>query len=221
MLCIKIIGECAVNWNDLEEAKRLIKACKEAGIWACKFQLYNKANLRLIEDPLVQEYCLRRMLDYNSALELFEYGKSIGQEVFFTCMYPESVDICERIGVNYYKVRCFDKFNKKIIYKIIKTKKPYFVSVDGIFQDQKYDFGDFLLFCVPKYPANIKDYWEFFEFMPHDWNGISDHTSCTCLLQIAQEYGVKYFEKHVRMRDGFIEDPWSVKIEEIREVLRK
>ena len=102
---MKIIAECAINWDTLEEAKLMISKCKDLGLFAAKFQLYNEESLEGIEDPKVKEYCLKRMLSFGQAHELFNYGKSIGQEVFFTPSFEKAVDWCEEIGVNYYKIR--------------------------------------------------------------------------------------------------------------------
>ena len=46
----------------------------------------------------VKEHCLSIMLTKEKAKELFDYGQSIGQEVFFTPMFPEAVEWCEEIS---------------------------------------------------------------------------------------------------------------------------
>ncbi len=36
---MRIIAECSVNWEDLDEAKRMIDKCKELNLFAAKFQM--------------------------------------------------------------------------------------------------------------------------------------------------------------------------------------
>ena len=123
---MKIIAECAINYNSMEEAKLMIKRSKEVGCWASKFQLFNESN---ITNPEIRDYCMERMLDLDKAKMLFEYGKEIGQEVFFTPMY-DCIDFLEELGVNYYKIRCKDNKNFPLVKKCLNTKKKVFISVD-------------------------------------------------------------------------------------------
>lgn len=211
---MKIIGECAINWDGIDEAKNLIKDCKEAGLWAAKFQMYNKSN---IVNPEHYDICMEHMLDCEEAEELFLYGKQIGIEVFFTPMYEAAIPILERIGVNFYKIRYFDNQNLSLRMKISETNKPCFVSVGK----REYHFkNELFLYCIPDYPASYTQYdWKAYHY--RNMSGTSDHTSDLRLLKEELYYNKReYFEKHVRLRDGFIEDKWSVKISDIREVLK-
>ena len=211
---MKVIAEAGVNFHNLEEAIEMINRSKEIGCWATKFQVYNEN--QIIDNPHF-EFLKSIMIDKTTAVILFEHGREIGQEVFFTPMYPEAVDWLEEIGVNFYKIRYLDRWNKILRKKISETGKLAFISVN------EYDLksGDpmywernnlFPLYCIPKYPARIDEY---------KWiaTGISDHTPDTQLLRFCKGQ-VIYFEKHVKLNWNCIEDKWSISFKELEEVLK-
>jgi len=209
---MKIIAECGVNWRSLEEAFLMIKKAKEVGCWAAKFQLFKPSQ---IDKKLPLDLYLTK----EDAKLLFVYGKSIGQEVFFTPMFLEAVEWCEEIGVNYYKVRYKDRSNFNLINKIKDTLKPYFRSINN---DYSVGIDEIPLFCIPKYPAKLIDY--LFEGS-NEYRGISDHTSDLELLKLFYEKyegwdNDRYFEKHVKLDDDCIESDWSVTFEALAEVLK-
>lgn len=239
---MRIICEPAANWEgDLDKAKEFISESKRLGLWAIKFQLYDE---HVMQGPYY-DYLKKSQLDYGMAKELFEYGKSIDQEVFFTVMYEEAVDICERIEVNYYKIRYNDSpenferpSSKKhiLLKKVIETNKPYFTSRKSycIYSRGK----ALLLLCVPHYPANIIDYL-FTDLDSYSryrkFHGISDHTNNLTLFcylrdheKLMKERNINcsnaqegyYFEKHIRLNGTHtLEDPWSITFEELEKVL--
>lgn len=217
---VRIIAEAGCNWSTIKEAKEFIKKSKELGLFATKFQLYND---EIIQDSEDYEFLKSIQLDYEKAKELFEYGKSIGQDVFFTPMYVEAVEWCEDIGCKYIKIRCKDNKNIQLItyaYHIynyrtfmsietlphIRRKDPYLL--DRELSNLKY------LYCVPKYPARLEDYEEGFI-------RYSDHTPDLELFKKVREY-CTLLEKHVKL-DGTepLEDKWSVSFSELEEVLNE
>lgn len=198
---------------ELEEPKLMIKKSKELGLFATKFQLFNES--------LVEPELYPWILDLYQANELFQYGQEIGQEVFFTPMY-DCIEFLEQLGINYYKIRFKDRFNIELTDKIVATNKPYFRSVE--LWDKKLSDKEISLFCMPKYPATFIDYYNYYNLL----SGVSDHTSCSCLLELSLQktcwFKVKkrsYFEKHVRLRDGTFEDEWSITFDQLRRVLEK
>lgn len=217
---IKIICEIGCNWNNLKEAKKMIDKSKKIGAFLCKFQIYND---KIIKNNPDQEFLKSIMITKDMAKILFEYGKKIGQEVFFSCMTPEGVEWCEEIGINYYKIRFFDRNNLILYRKIKKTKVPIFVSCndtnDTIYSNiAQYQKRVNFLYCVPQYPAPIKPYISY----SHNkrFTGISDHTRNTELLKIIKEYkNIEWFEIHVKLNNECIENLWSKTFEEIKEIL--
>jgi len=223
---LKIIAEAGCNWTTMEEAKQFIDESKKLGLWATKFQLFDKDLIRDNPNFLILQDLILDLEDVN---ELFLYGQDIGQEVFFTPMYYNAIEICEQIGVHYYKIRYADRNNVDLLNPIALTGKPTFLSCDqsylnwDILKNMKVD-KDYprFLYCVPKYPAVYNDY---LRNMPTQsqmrmFAGISDHTSDLRLLEEAIWHGVLYFEKHL-MLDGTepLEKEWSVSFSELKEVL--
>jgi len=192
----------------------MIKKSKELNLFATKFQLYNEDT---IKDSKDYKFLKAIMLDYNKTKELFEYGQSVKQEVFFTPMYLEAVDILEEIGVNYYKIRFKDNNNWELIEKILKIKKQCFISV----KNDPHQIPFKSLFCVPKYPATYQDYDIGIENL-NLFNGISDHTNTLqllkeCNLDFTDKY---YFERHMCLDKNCLESAWSSTFQELGEVLK-
>jgi len=215
---IRMIAECGVNWSTMEEAKRMIDECKRLNLFAAKFQCYNRTNIIGNKN---YEFLKSIIIDEYKARELFEYGQSIGQEVFFTPMNTEAVLFLQEIGVNYYKVRYNDRYDSNICKHTHDSRKPVFISVDY------YELHDYSkeelkklrlipLYCVPKYPAQVEDYKEF-------TNGISDHTSDLILLKECLKLGnlckTEYWEKHVCLTKDCLEADWSVTFDELENAL--
>jgi sialic acid synthase SpsE len=211
---VKVIAECGVNFNSLTKARYMIAEAKVSGCWAAKFQLFTEKEAPGLPDHLY--------LSKADAKNLFDYGKDIGIEVFFTPMFKEAVDWCEMIGVNHYKIRYADNMNWDLIRKILEFTPPTFIFISlnmawypKIMGGTSYK----KLFCVPDYPALYSSYSGI------DWNkfqGISDHTGGTLLLKTIKERYPKceYFEKHVKLDDNCIESAWSVTFEQLVEVLK-
>lgn len=208
---MRVIAECGVNWRSFDEARLMIQKAKDAGCWAAKFQLFTKK-----EAPNLPEHLY---LSHGQAEMLFDTGKhEVGIEVFFTPMFLEAVDWCEQIGVNYYKIRYTDRHNKKLLKKIRKTKKFTMISMN--LEEIKKKYKNFLwylpLFCVPKYPADLYDYYQGWLF-----DGYSDHTpDLTLLKDMFSMPWIKVFEKHVKLDENCIESAWSVTFEQLKEVLK-
>jgi len=217
---LKIIAEIGCNFSNLNEAKKMINKSKEIGAFLCKFQIYNN---EIIKNNPDQEFLKSIMIDKEKAKILFEYGKKIGQEVFFTCMIPEGIEWCEGIGVKYYKVRFFDRNNLILYRKIKKTKVPIFVSCnnpnDTIYSNMaQYQKRVNFLYCVPQYPAPLKPYISYID--DKKFTGISDHTRNIELLRIAKDNkNIEWFEIHVKLDNYCIENLWSKTFEEVKEVL--
>lgn len=213
---MKIIAELGCNGKNIDEYREMIKACRDNSIDFVKLQLFNK------EVALRANIPERLSFSYEDALELFEYGQSIHQEVFFTCCDLERIEWCEEIGVHYYKIRCADNNKSQLREKIRKTLKPYFISFEmedstKLFRNDNAKF----LCCVPKYPAPMRSY-NLAQILLSKFNGISDHTSDLRLLKqsnkIFSDYF--YFEKHMKLREDCIETQWSVFINDVGRILK-
>lgn len=219
---MKIIVECGCNFSTMAEAKKMIKKAKEINAFLCKFQIYNEG---IIKDHLEQEFLKNIMIDKERAKILVDYGKEIGQEVFFSCMTSEGIEWCEEIGVHYYKIRFFDNRNLILYRRIKKTKVPIFISCqapkDTIYYNMsKYQKRIKFLYCVPKYPAKLNSYTG--DMLWYGFKGISDHTpDLKLFIMLKDSDQLDYFEMHVKLKDTIpIEDKWSKTFQELNEVLK-
>jgi len=209
---MKVIAECGVNWKNIEEAMVMILKAEKVGCWAAKFQIFNEK----VAPGLSKHLYLHREI----VADLFEFGKNAGIEVFFTCMFPEAVDWCEDVGVNYYKIRYKDNENRGLISRVLMTDKPFFISADEVLNIGIESRNMNPLFCRPIYPAHDVDYIAPFSFYEY-FKGVSDHTPGTTLLKKGLEKDIKYWEKHVKLDNNCIESAWSITFEELEEVLKE
>lgn len=224
---MKVICECGCNFKDMTEAKEMIRQCHKINANLVKFQLFSK------------EYAEKNGIDrhlsltFDQAKELFDYGKSIGQKVFFTPFDVERVDWCYDLGVKQVKVRCADRFNKELltrIYTIFGKDVDLYISIMNDVEDYVEELRDkdipiylpfHMLYCVPFYPANIEDYLcDQSEFIL----AYSDHTPDLKLMKIMKILDPKNspyirIEKHVKLREDCLESKWSVFIHELGEVI--
>lgn len=217
----EIVAECGVNWRTKEEAFAMVKQCKACGISHAKFQIFNEETIK--DSPLKKELT-PLILTIEDVQELYEYGKEIGQSVFFTPMFLEAVFWLEEIGATeIIKIRHFDRYEYSIIEKALKTAKRVIMSVDKRYRMSpdltlnnilKIDF----LLCVPKYPAEDKDYN--FKCMDFDFfAGVSDHTKGLNVAKRVLECRGRVLEKHVMLSGTHpIEELWSVTFQELKEL---
>lgn len=216
---MKIIAEAGCNWRTLKEAREFIRRSKALGLFATKFQLYNED---IIKDTPDYNFLKYIMLDYEKAKELFEYGKSINQEVFFTPMYLEAVEWCKQLNVKYIKVRCNEK--TEISVKVKNSYIPFFISLEFGYSIAHYVMNCIPLVCVPKYPARFEDYLPDLTDITklNEFRGVSDHTPDLRLFkEVKNDFTNSYYwEKHMKL-DGTtpLEDKWSVSFKELEEVL--
>ena len=191
---IKIISEIhPQHHGSMNEIKRMILQNKIGGADYVKVQLYNSQELFNNKD--------REYLDISKEelFEIYNYGKTIGVEVFASIFDEERVDWCEEIGINLYKIASRSVDDKKLCEKIISTNKPVIISL-GMYdyknKDLPYKSSNLIyLYCVSKYPTALKDL-EMPDFNNSFFSGFSDHTVGigACLYAISR--GAKYIEKH-------------------------
>lgn len=211
-----IIVEAATNWNDLSMAKEIITKAKEAGDVLVKFQLFNADDDK---GKPHYDWVKEHELTFEQAKQLFDYGASIGQEVFFSVFGVEYVDWCEKIGVMRYKLACDCKDNK-LIEAIRDTNKLLIRSLSNpspFVSSSKYR----VLYCVPEYPANKVNLkglgW---------YDGYSDHTIGMEAVKIATVLftGIKdsYLEKHFCLEHDsrYPDNEWSMDHQDLKELIR-
>ena len=214
----KIIAEFGVNWKSIHEFEDMVVLARALGIKHVKMQMWKKEQIpeRLKE--------LRKMyIGPGRAKYCFKFAKKHGIELFYSVFYPEAIDICEKIGVNFYKVRYQDRNDYPLYKRLKKTNKTIFVSCSDPKDTAYFNLANYqkrvnFLYCVPRYPAKFEDY------VPpdrHGFQGISDHTSDLELFKI-YNLGIslnRWFEMHVKMGNDCFESAWSKSFKQLKEVL--
>lgn len=200
-----IIAEIGQNYcNDMQLAKDLIFLAKKNGADLAKFQLFDSSKLPFKTD------C---ELTFEQAKALFEYGNEVGIEVFFSVFDVERVKWCEQIGVSRYKVAYSQRNNSEL--RDALQGKDVIVSSNYGWKNAKY------LYCVPHYPAELKDLHLSFLNWRDFFDGFSDHTIGLDAAKIALSLGAEIIEKHFAIdhKTG-IDAPWSMTPDELAELVR-
>lgn len=215
-----IIAEIGQNHcGDMILAKHLIELAKSNGADLIKFQLYNHNQL-YANHPEVPNVELSK----SQAFELFNYGKRAGIEVFFSVFDVERVQWCEELGVHRFKVACSQSTDKRLLGYLKGTESPVIVSMDSlIFSSPEISGCNWhYLFCVSKYPAEVKDYLCYNSSAYRCYyEGISDHTIGIDTAKIALARGAEIIEKHfcIDHQTG-IDAAWSMTPDELKELKR-
>jgi sialic acid synthase SpsE len=217
---MKVIAECGVNWDDLKQAKVMINKSRWALCDYAKFQLYNN---NVIRDHPLRAELKDRMLSKKDAQELFDYGKKIGQPVFFTPMFLDAIDWIVDIGAPMIKIRYADRYNTKLVNRAKETGTQVLMSADRDFKDLYLDSHaqTKFLYCVSRYPADPKDYvLTPIDFSARLFSGVSDHTSGFEVMRKALDCGAEFYEAHMMLSDTQpIEERWSKTFEGVGEFL--
>lgn len=223
---MQIIAECGVNYDDLDQALRMVGYSNWAGADYAKFQLYDES---VIKDHPLRDELAKRMLSREDAQALFDHGKSIGQQVFFTPMFPDAVDWIEEMGCDLIKIRCADSKYAQLVHIALGVGVPVLISTDNHYIGVHWSIPQVkLLYCVPKYPASPDDY----DFIPQHFTtgaypgapvfaGVSDHSKGLEVMERAKECGAEFCECHVMIEGTHpIEEAWSKTFEEVRAFLQ-
>ena len=173
------IAEIGINHNgDIGIAKKLIDIAAACGADAVKFQK------RVVEESFTEERLSRPYLtknswgktygehkhrlelSYEAYIELKEYAHSNGLLFGVTPCDFGSVDLLERLGIDFFKTASGDLTNLPLIRRIAKVGKPMIVStgmsnmdtVDAIYLElSKADAEFAFLSCTSTYPTPSDD----------------------------------------------------------------
>lgn len=203
---VTIIAEIGINHGgDMRLARELIKQAKESKADLCKFQLYDVDKLFPDKKIMAQgknwyDSVIKTQLSKEDAKMLFEYGKEVGIEVFFSVFDTERVGWCEEIGVKRYKIAYNQNQNQELIDNVVSTCKPLMVS--GNYSSYPWrvttylNYGYDILYCMPIYPTPMSKLE--MKFVDHDYgfDGFSDHTEGIDCAKIAMARGASIIEKH-------------------------
>jgi len=175
-----IIAEISANHNgSLKRAKSLIKAAKNSGAHAVKFQTYLAETMTIncdkkdfiIKSGLWKGYKLFDL--YNEAStpyewhkELFSYANEVGIDCFSTPFDQSAFELLEELKTPAYKIASFELVDLPLIKLVAKTGKPLLISTGMANEDEiaeaiktALDSGSssLLLFhCISSYPTPIE-----------------------------------------------------------------
>jgi len=225
-----IIAEAGINHNgDVELAKKLIDAAKDAGADAVKFQTFTTEGL-LSKNIVVPKHVesreslfetIRKLeLSEEEHYELSNYCNQKGIIFMSTPMDNHSVDLLDNIGVPVFKVASCDLDNLPLLKHIAKKARTIILStgmgtigevgeaVEVIKSNGNNDI--LLLHCVSAYPPRVEEVnlraintlRDAFKLPV----GYSDHTIGITIPLAAVAMGAKVIEKHFTL-DKKMEGP--------------
>lgn len=220
-----IIAEMSANHNqDLEVAKKTIKAIKESGADAVKLQTYTpdtmtidvkndffKLNSGTIWDgKYLYELYQEAYTPWEWHEELQRYANELGLTFFSTPFDKSAVDFLETLNVPMYKIASFEIVDIPLIEYVASKGKPMIIStgiatlndieeaVNACHKMDNYDIT--LLQCTSSYPAPIEEANLLnISYLKKTFNvksGLSDHTLGISVPIAAVALGASVIEKH-------------------------
>jgi len=216
-----IIAEIGLNHNGkIALAKKMIKAAKDSGADAVKFQkrdlkslykkdIYENPNKDSQSTSYLFEIFKKFELSDREFVELKKYCDHLGIIFFCTPFDIKSAEFLNKIKVPLYKISSADLTNIPLIDFIISKKKPLIIST-GMSQMTEIDFtykflkkkgADFaLMHCISTYPTAFKDVnLRMIELLKEKYQvpiGYSGHERGIIIAIAAATLGAKIVEKH-------------------------
>ena len=220
-----IIAELSANHNqDIELAKKTIKAAKEAGANAIKLQTLkpewmtlNSNKKEFLANPngpwrgtKLFDLYKKAYLPLDWHKELFSYARSLDIEIFSSPFSTEAVDFLEEFDPVAYKIASFEITDYELIRYAAKKQKTMIISTGIASIDEVQDVVDIckkegnekiiLLKCTSSYPAPLKEANLLtIPNMKETFGvevGFSDHTIGISAPIVAVSLGARVVEKH-------------------------
>lgn len=227
-----IIAEAGINHNgNINLAKKMILAAKEAGVDAVKFQTFRTEEF--IQDRKeMYTYQSQGIEVTESQYEMFkrtEFSEKEWKEIKEFCDEQsviflstvsgiDGIELLLRIGIDAIKVGSDDFVNIPLLRKYEKYGLPMFVSCGMATEEEiaivlrtlRVHEGHpvCLMLCTSEYPTpsedvNAKKLITISEKFPEVIPGFSDHTRGNTAAIVATAYGAKVFEKHFTLDHNF------------------
>lgn len=224
-----IIAEIGANHNgDIELAKEMIRAAKQCGCDAAKFQSWTPQSLIAQEEydrnqkyddsPKKHFGSLKAMVEkyYLREEQHFELKKLCDQIGIHFCSTPfscEEADLLEKLEVPFYKIASMD-INNLVFLKHVASKGKTIVLSTGMSTIGEIDLAIkaiedtgnrqiILLHCIAIYPPDYKDInLRNITMLKETFGypvGFSDHSLGTSIPLASAALGAKIIEKHFTM----------------------
>lgn len=241
------IAEIGANFDgDIEKAKRLVDAAKEAGADCAKFQSFTA-------DTLVSEGGFQRMqlhgvhgswgrkvsdvmreaefpLEWHK--EIADYCKKVGIDFNTAPYFKEAVDLCMDINIPFIKIGSGDITWLEMIEYIAKTQKPIFLAtgdatlaeIDEAVRTIKATGNKNLVLmqCITNYPSKIDsanvNVLKTYQSAFDVLTGYSDHSPGHVVALASVVLGGRVIEKHFTLnkKDKGPDHPHSMEPHEFR-----
>ncbi len=219
-----IIAEAGINHNgDMDLAKKMIKAAKDAGADIVKFQT-GKTNYVMSKFAAKADYqkettgekgsmldmCLDLTLPYSAFDELYEECGRIGITFLSTPFTVDSVEYLNRLDMPFWKIPSGEITHLPYLIAIAKTKKPVVMSTGMCYMEEIEEAVNVLkengtekitlLHCNTEYPTPYEDVNLRAMTTIRDKFGVevgySDHTRGIEVPIAAVALGASIIEKH-------------------------
>ncbi len=235
---VKFTAELGVNHlGDFDRAKEMVKSAVNSGADFLKFQTYiSEKRYDTIKNPHGKKF-IENLSNWEFSRDedqkIWEYGKSLGAEIFTTPFDIESLYFAEKMGSIAYKIAAFEINNHELIKEICNLKKPIIISrgmctfeemdkVVEIFEKNNCEY--IILHTISSYPLKkIDSNLSMINTLKTRYDcpiGHSDHTHGTEIPPLAVAAGAEMIEKHftinpkLRESDNF----FSVTEDEVKEI---
>ena len=248
---VYIVAEMSANHlQDLNRAKKLISAAKDAGADAVKLQTFKPETITIDCDRdefmatkgsiwegqnLYQLY-KKSYLPWDWHAELFDYARDIGIEIFSSPFDDTAVDLLESLKTPAYKIASYEILDIPLIRKCARTGKPIILStgiatmadieraVDACKHENNTKIA--ILKCVSQYPTPYPDLN--LRVIPHIAetfdcvSGLSDHSLGSAVDIAAVSLGCSIIEKHFTLKrsDGGPDAEFSMEADEFARMVK-
>lgn len=214
-----VIAEVNSSHNgNVEVAKKMIDAAKEAGCDCVKFQswssesLYSKSYYK--ENPIAKRFVDKFSMSEEELLSIIEYCRNVGIDFSSTPYSEREVDFLAEQNVPFIKIASMELNNPSFLKYIASKGIPVVLSTGmGEYEEVKNavrtieDSGNnqiILLHCVSIYPAepltiNLNNILGLREMFPDYPIGFSDHTLGDSVAIAAAALGAAVIEKHITL----------------------
>jgi N,N'-diacetyllegionaminate synthase len=162
-----IISE--IGWNflgDIDLAKKMIDAAKNAGCNYVKFQLWNPKNLKsgTWDNDGRREIYNKSYLDEKKYLELYNYCESKNINCFASVFNDEGFKILLKYPKKFIKIPSLEAYDLELIQRSLDNFENVLVSTGALKHDDLNKLEKFnnyknltILHCVSSYPLEHKD----------------------------------------------------------------